>query len=231
MAELDRVLERVRKCLAMANDTRGNPEEAATALRQAQKLMAAYNITEEALAGAEVGELFLPSISWRTPPAWEVMLINVLKRAFGLESVLLQGNTGHPDRKQRYAKYHLFGLKHQLTVAQYAYDVVLRQCKRARNGYVRSLGARSRSVLMANGNTFAEAFMLAVAEPIEEFALGDAQKAALLRKKSEAYPMLQKARELEIFRGNADAAMAGHDAGKQVSLHRPMHTDERRMLK
>ena len=68
MAE-EKILDKIRKCLAIANDSRGNAAECENAMRQAQALMAKHGLTELDLDAAQVTTLTVRSrVSVRKPP-------------------------------------------------------------------------------------------------------------------------------------------------------------------
>ena len=57
MAEREKLIERLRKLRALANDATGNPEETATAAARLAEVMAKYGIEEAELDQAENGGL------------------------------------------------------------------------------------------------------------------------------------------------------------------------------
>lgn len=65
----DRIIDKIRKCLALSNSA--NEHEAAAALRQAQKLMELYRVSDAELLAAGVGEASTHAGASRKPSSWE----------------------------------------------------------------------------------------------------------------------------------------------------------------
>lgn len=78
------LLRKVKKCLDLASDSRGDPNVAASALRQAQKMMEANGLTLADVGAASMGEAEAPMTVWRKPPPWEINLGHMVARAFGV---------------------------------------------------------------------------------------------------------------------------------------------------
>lgn len=76
---------KIRKCLNLARSAEAH--EAAAALRQAQKLMAGFEIAEHELADAGVDEAWVKSSASARPARFEVRLASMVAGAFGCEIV------------------------------------------------------------------------------------------------------------------------------------------------
>lgn len=103
--ELDRIIDKVKKCIALSKSD--NPHEAAAALRQAQALMRKHGIDEAGIAASEISAADVEHKSGNTarPPAWETMLMMLIGTAFGCKGRgrEFHGGTrarqpGHPSR-------------------------------------------------------------------------------------------------------------------------------------
>ena len=81
----DKILRKIKRCLALARSN--NPNEAATALRQAQALMAKYGVTHEDVAISDVESSIAQACSGKTPPTYIAMLANMVAGAFGVEVI------------------------------------------------------------------------------------------------------------------------------------------------
>lgn len=143
--DLDKILRRIRKCLALSRSP--EPHEAAAALRQAQKLMETYGVTERDVSLAKVREARTPAgRTTRCPPAWLSRLGHAVSAAFGASHYYQV----HPGR----ACYYMFvGVGPRAEVAGYAFAVLRRQCTSARRTYFTGLrGARSSRVRRADAH-------------------------------------------------------------------------------
>ncbi len=226
------ILRKIKKCLALSASS--NEHEAAAALRQAQKLMAAYGVTAEALAGAEIGTGNAKSTACTKPAEWEHLLAHVLKSAFGCDCIVHTGwFNKRENRNGALAEFVYIGLRHQAMTAAYAHDVLRRQLIKARTKYLKTWveehgwytpSLRSK---IAAGDSFSRAFVLNVGSAIQPLILEPAQQAAVQRKKTELLGgegVLMKGAK----RGRDDDAWgAGAEAGKSASLQRPMGNDSK----
>lgn len=212
------IIRKIEKCLALSKSS--NEHEAAAALRQATKLMQAYNITPEALAGAKIGEHEANTDAWTRPPAWEMDLLNVIKSAFACDCILRIGNS---DRRRLTTVVYI-GLKHQAQLAAYAHEVLRRQVVKARTKYTSELsGWHTRGEKIAKGGSFSRGYIdnirsqvTALAQTKEEAATIDAYRLKLLGEGSKTY-------KPNSARTDWASLDAGRAAGKGASLHRPMN--------
>src|SRR4051812_44483708 len=95
-------MRKIRKCLDLANDKRGDQNLAATALRQAQALMREHGITEDHVKMSGVSETPVKSkVGITRPPAWETLLLEIVCKAFGCASLWAAGGP-EPTRKGAY---------------------------------------------------------------------------------------------------------------------------------
>lgn len=219
---LDKVIDKIKKCLALSASS--NEHEAAAALRQAQKLMAAYNVTQEALDGAEISIEKAKSLVCAEPPRWEIMLVDVVRRAFGCRASITRGwFDKENNRNGALASYSYLGLRGNAMTAAYAHDTLLRQIAKAKQEYVSGryelVGRKER---IAAGNAFAEGFLLAMEAKVEDLAL-DPKVSKMINERQAAYapdtrvPLKKSAQDY-------DAYASGIQAGEKASLHRPVGT-------
>ena len=78
----DEALKKIKKCLAMSRSA--NEAEAATALRQAQKLMEQFKLEETDISLLDVGEAKARASS-SAANAWELRLVRLVASAFGCD--------------------------------------------------------------------------------------------------------------------------------------------------
>ena len=80
----DRIAERIRKCLELANSS--NKNEAANAMRMAQKLLQKYNLTEEKVLISEILSKQVLNVKIQS---YTQHLIYTVARAFGVKPLLV----------------------------------------------------------------------------------------------------------------------------------------------
>ena len=174
----DEALDKIKKCLALA----ASPEahEAAAALRQAQKLMAQFGLTETDVTLADVGEV--RQQAQNVPVVrWEAALAGMVAGAFGCDNntstSLVLGQTLQ-FRRHRY--YVFIGVGPAAEVAGYAFDVLARQCARDRRRYI---GLQSKNckakTKVARGDLYAEGWIAGVRDKLW-LLVGNARDEALI---------------------------------------------------
>lgn len=215
----DRIIDKIKKCLALGQSS--NAGEAANALRQAQKLMEMHGITEAKLGQSEIGEAKVKSAaSVSRAKDWELRLFNIVAKAFGCR---LMFRKSHSHSQDVFATYILLGLKSQVEVAEYTTVVLQRRLMKARAEFVQTLGGdRGYKTRQADG--FCHDWVRhvqAIEETGHEFALTDEQKALI----EAAYKDRTNGRTAKAQHRNIGEAglQAGYQAGKNESLHRPVH--------
>lgn len=226
------VLRKIKKALALAEDGRGDPNTAAIALRQAQKLMEQHGVEMGHLAASDVGEAALDSVvSISRAKTWEVRLMVKIAEAFGCRVMISNGvgpkakayahagityADGTPARY--FARYTFIGHKSRVELAQYTAEVMLRKLLKARTAFVASLApSMPRLMKSAEGDSFCLGWVNAVTATIEKFANPEA-----LDKAIEARFEGKAVRETRHKVGSQLSRMAGQDAGSRESIRRPM---------
>jgi hypothetical protein len=174
----DEALDKIKKCLGLA----ASPEmhEAAAALRQAQKLMAQFGLTEADVTLADVGEA--RQKAQNVPVVrWEAVLAGMVARAFGCDTYTSASLVLVQARQFRRRRYYVFiGVGPAPEVAGYAFDVLARQCARDRRRYI---GLQSKNckpkTKVARGDLYAEGWIAGVRDKLEHLA-GNARDEALI---------------------------------------------------
>lgn len=215
----DRIIDKIKKCLALSQSS--NAGEAANALRQAQKLMEMHGITEAKLGQSEIGEAKVKSAaSVSRVKDWELRLFNIVAKAFGCRLMFTRSNSYYEDV---FASYKLLGLKSQVELAQYTTIVLQRRLMKARAEFVAGLTSpymsRGRKTTEADG--FCHGWVQAIGKTVHEFALTDEQKALI----EAAYKDRTNGQTAKVQHRNIGEAglQAGYQAGKNESLHHPVH--------
>lgn len=217
------VLKKIKKCLALAKSC--NEHEAAAAMRQAQKLMAEYNVGERDVLASEAGEASAKAGAKKTPAQWECGLANVVAKAFGCELIFAGSwNTG---------AWGFIGCGAQPEVAAYAFTVLLRQAKKARAEYASQQLKRCKPATRTRrADLFCDAWVRSVRALVGNFAAGDARQAdAVAAYTAQHYPELGKLKSRDRNEGGPkreheyrDMA-AGFQAGRNARLNHAVGAD------
>lgn len=127
-------LIKIKKCLALA--TSNNPHEAAAAMRQAQKLMQRFDISDADVGITDVSECATKARNVEAVN-WEVSLAHLVAKAFSCQ---VHGKVCHSYtenlRKRRDRRYVFVGVGAASEVAAYTFDVLSRQCAKDRRQHM-----------------------------------------------------------------------------------------------
>lgn len=203
----DTALSKIKKCLALAASP--NPHEAAAAMRQAQKLMAEYGLTETDVSLADVCECETGAQTIDLV-VWETALSEAVAQAFGCQRYTRMGRRmASTLRMSRERKFVFVGVGAAAEVAGYAYDVLSRQCAKARRAHIAAQSKNCKpKTKTARGDAFAEGWVWGVREKLAEFA-GNSADLALVQQYMDAKDM-------------GESAVKDRSKGKNIS-HNDMH--------
>lgn len=216
-------ISKIRKCLALARS--GNPHEAATALRQAQKLMQEYQIDHDDMAAADVAEAPAAARTARMV-TWEVSLATLVAETFGCEffgrtHFLPRDRTGFSRRKLDYV---FVGQGAAAEVAAYAYDVLARQCSALRLRHIKCQPKNCKAATKtARGDMFALGFVQGAAELVQRLAVTEDHSRAIQHWLAAHYPDMHQGKAQNRTRGRNvrdDDALIGLYAGRKAKLER-----------
>lgn len=126
----NRIIDKIKKCLAVASCPGASEQEAATAMRQAQKLMEEHGIDDGDILAAETSEEAASAGAASKPARWESNLAGACARAFGCRVIF--GASFHP----RTGDWLFIGTGAAPKVSVYAFKVLFRQAKKARTLYI-----------------------------------------------------------------------------------------------
>lgn len=218
----DDALKKIKKCLAMTRSD--NPTEAGTAMRQAQKLMAEFNLSEHDVTLADVTESQAKA-STSAANAWEVELAHMVADAFGCEMYCNhQGKYNGAGNWVHKLFYVFVGMNTAAEVAAYAFEVLSRQCAKARLAHIKKQPKNCKPITKtARGDAFATGWVLAVRGLLQRFAQPEADKALVLTYMQTKHPNMRKAKVRDTANGRRldhGHRMAGHAAGRQAELNR-----------
>lgn len=223
-----KVLEKILKCLRLAKSS--NEHEAAAAMRQAQKLMAAHDLTEGDLLAAEVNEASARSGATRRPVMWETALARICADSFGCDVIFNLGlaASGIPGQ------YSFIGCGASAEVCQFAFVVLLRQLRRARATYIAANLARCKPrTRTRRADEFCMGWLYAVKSTVQKFAWTVERREAIA-----AYQRVNGQHELKTIKGvdrtskksSFKDGVAGAAAGRGIRLDRPVGAETREAL-
>lgn len=232
-----KILGKIKKCLALASSD--NPNEAATALRQAHALMAAHGVSAEQITMADIGQEAAKSRTMaRSKPAqWECALAAVVGRAFGCQLMLRRA----PLRRGLKAPlndgaYIFVGVQAQAQIASYTFDVLARKCKKARATWIKGeLEGLSRvrggkHMATGLGDEFALGWVHKIAAVVQDFAQPENVTLAIKNfiqaqtNKETGDDELARKPRTDDERIRDIARRHGMQAAQGESLHRPVNT-------
>lgn len=208
----EKVMTKVRKCLALSKSATGN--EAAVALRQAQVLMARYGMSEDEVELAEVVSAEARAGWGISTPRYMARLVSLIERAFGVVAVFQR--VGSKTNTIQY-----FGIGCQPEIAAYASDVIRRQLRRDRDAYLKTLKRFKRANKIRRADLYSEAWVCAAGEAVQSFvshaSVRSLVQRAIAQRLGELSDVSVRSRRYQSRDGVA--AAAGVRDGKRARLH------------
>jgi len=226
--------DKIKKCLALSSSN--NPNEAATALRQARTLMEKYGVSAHEITMSEIGESCSSShtMAHGKPAHWEVYIASLVGRAFGCQLMLRKMVTANDKLG---GEYIFVGLKHQAEVASYTATVLIRRCKKARKEWISknfqgistsgASGVKKKITQM--GDAFAAGWAYEIDKLVSDFALSmDVSNAIAEHIKNRSSGKEAQVRESrpEDDRAFVMALHAGKNAAKGERLYHPVNKNQ-----
>lgn len=214
-------LDKIKKCLALA----ASPEahEAAAALRQAQKLMSQFGLTEVDVTLADVAEV--RQAAQNTPIVrWESALANLVAMAFGCESYTTARPALGKSLQVRRRRFYVFvGVGPAADVAGYAFDVLARQCAKDRRRYIGQQSKNCKAkTKVARGDLYAEGWIAGVQDKLERFAGNERDAALLAEYMAQRHAGMEEAEIKSRVKGKNvthNDWHQGHEAGRKAELN------------
>lgn len=210
-----KIIDKIAKCLRLSES--GNPNEAASALRQARRLMQKYNVSEADIKAVEVVEAAVNTGQDYTPPFWILALANLVALAFDCEMYVVRHFGCRPE-------YRFIGLNHTPEVATYTFSVLLRQLSHSRDKFVAELPEIDDEERNRRGDVFAQAWLYRVATTVADFVADiqtrEAVKSHIRQQYGETGEILQDPAQTETR--DYDDILSGMRAANDVTLRRSM---------
>ncbi len=214
----EKILEKIKKCMALANDKNATENEAAVALKQAKALMDEYHITDTDLVLSNVKEYGINTA--KILPQWHWNLIHLCCRVFNCDAY-------HRQHYGLKSQMKFIGVGNNAEMCTYAYEVLIRQLKKARLNFIKTQLNR---VKIAKNKTyradqFCDGWVYSVCSLLRGFIQPDqAQEDLIKQYKEERLTLIvAKTRDIKKIANhviNANDHLAGMDAGKNAELHR-----------
>ncbi|GGC87102.1 DUF2786 domain-containing protein [Halopseudomonas salina] len=215
--ENERILAKVRKCMALASSA--NEHEAAAALRQARKLMDIHGLSEEHVELSALGLERIASEHARKP-LWTQALLTLVGRAF--QCSVFSG----------YYTTSFVGRAENAQIAAFTAAVLMRQIKQARKRFLeeRVSNAYTPAQKKKLSQGYCEGWVSAVQAKVREFAAPlreeDDQKHTRFMEEIHKKEIKEARQSKSATKGNKLAAMAaaiGAQDGESVQLHTPVN--------
>lgn len=220
----DKVIDKIKKCLALAQSSNAN--EAAAAMRQAQALMNKYGINQDQVDLADVNTATGKANNVKKPARYSGMLVNLIQRAFGVDAVYstvaVMGQTT--------ASVEFIGIGSQPEIAAYAYDVLRRQLNRDRQAYLKTLKRYKPANKTRKADAFAEGWVFSVYEKVHVFTRPEQHTQLIEKFKAKTYGGTLEdgeARRNKYRREDDTAWLKGAAAGEKANLHHATKADQR----
>lgn len=205
------LVDKIRKCLALARSA--NEHEATTALAKAQALMLEHGI---GLGDVEFDEATARGNGCAArPPRWEMALVSAVRLAIPCQAFLATGY------------WRFVGRAPSAELAAYAFTVLHRQLKVARSEYVRTRLKRVRpGRRAARADIFCEGWVTVILHKIRAIApprLADRELDDYARERFQLVPLQARRPGVsETSSTTYNDYFQGRHAGSSVDLHRPM---------
>ena len=218
--EHERILEKVKKCLARAKSD--NPNEAEIALRMARNLMDRHQIDLQDISASQAHEELINAKTKKEPPVWKTRLAHVCAEAFGCQIII---SWSWPDWC-----FKVIGIDSAPSLSVYAYDVLLRQLQSARKAFIETQTRCKLATKRRRGDEFANAWIDEVYRMVIDFSGSDDASAEIIEAyKAKKYPNLKTSpmKRRKTKAADADAAWAGRASGKSARLNHGVATGPR----
>lgn len=231
MTDREKILDKIKKCLALSASS--NEHEAAAALRQARKLMEAHGISDLEMQAAQASERRQRAGAQREPSAWETELAVRIADAFGCRVIFSPAVFLMQPR----SSWVFIGCGVAPEIGGYAFEVLQRQCKRAREQHIKARLKRCKpGTKTRRADLFCEGWVLAVAGKIETFAGSPEQSDAIGAYVATRYTSLAKLKSRDRNDGRTlrdhdyTDLFAGTHAGRNAELNRGVGGEQQRQI-
>lgn len=213
--ERQKVLDKISKCLRLSASC--NPNEAASALRQARNLMKKYHVTDDQIQALLVEEDSAYSGSEFNPPFWALGLSDIVARAFDCQAFISRRFGQQPEHR-------FIGMDCSPSIATYTFTVLYRKLEQTRAAFMQDNMGVDEAENARRGDVFAQAWLYRVAGKVTEFVVNPATQAAVKRYVREKYGDTVEFIQNPVAPEMADYEdiLSGMKAAEDVALYRCM---------
>ena len=223
------ILEKIKKCLALSSSS--NEHEAEAALRQARALMEKHSIDDQDVLAYEASEQHAKVGAQSRPTGWEQSLACKVSASFGCQVIF---SSGFAMRK---AKWKFIGCGASPEVAAYAFQVLHRQCKRARAEFITvNLKRCKLATKMRRADLYCQGWLYAVSGKLAVLVNSERTEDAIEAYVAKNYPSIinMKLRDRNAGKNLSERAYddigAGYSSGKNAELNRGIDGEEQARL-
>lgn len=221
MDNRDNILEKIRKCMALANS--GNEHEAAAALRQARKLMEMHQVSQAEMLAVGVNEAPAKAGVISRPPSWENQLAGFIAHVFGCRVIFRESFVQ--------SSWVFVGLPPANEVAAYSFEVLYRQAKKARQEFMaQHLKRFKKANKVRRADLFSEGWVRSACRSVSPLTPAEGAEEAIRAYMDLKHTNLGKLETVDRNKGRSlsekDAAAldAGLSAGRHAQLHKGVGT-------
>ncbi len=166
-----KILSKIKKCLDLAKSA--NENEAAQALRMAQKLMQKYSVSDDAIKFMGMGSTESQRETVFSPPMYMAILITKISKAFCVTPVIKRKCYGD-------VIVEFIGLKANSEIAAYSFDVVDRLLKDARKVYINGLHKNCKPITKTRrADLYCQGWVISACKSLVDLELDDEVKNAV----------------------------------------------------
>lgn len=219
MKDRKRILEKIKKLMALTKSSNAN--EAANALSKAQALMAKYQIDQDEVKLIDIEHAKSGLLDRQTPMNYDALLIKTIANAFTVKPLVDYAMDGRFNLK---AQIVFIGTSPQPELAAYCFDVVYRQLKSARTAYTKSLNNNcKRSTKVKRADTFCMGWVISVHAAVRAFSMSDEQTqlVAMYIQSNFGKTTDEPGKERKV-KHRSDDYHKGMQAAKGVQINTPM---------
>jgi len=181
----DDAIRKIQFCLNIAR--RGQAHDAATALRQAQAMMARYGIDHPEILAASVGEIRVTAGAASRLAVYESQLAALVARACGCEVIFVS--------RWEQGKWAFVGCPPGLDIAAYSMQVLLRQLLKARRAYMDAkLKRHKKQNKTIRADAYCEAWVQTVSSLLCTYETNEEQAQVIDAYMNQHHPQLGKLR-------------------------------------
>jgi len=228
MSTREDILEKIRKCMALASS--GSEHEAAAALRQAQKLMELHQVSQAEMLAVGVRESKAKSGAAARPANWESELAAYVAAAFGCKLIFMPA--------WDYAWWVFIGLSPADEIAAYSFDVLLRQALKARREFIEVALKRTkkRTNKTRRADLFSDGWVRTACAQVRTMSSQEGAAEAIQAHMQLKHPSLGKLATTDRNAGrnlsdkDYDAYAQGRSAGRGAQLHRGVGANQPHLL-